>query len=234
MSNNEAMLTLSRAILNMQDDVKALHTLFLDNITFIKGMGDVPVQMSKILLDIVENHEASTKLALKQLIGSSEFFKNTVSQKYPDFNIMQEWFTDFTNRVIDIFTGLGYDYILSWTKIKIQDYLRKYAGGKITSEMSYEERCAFGEYIFEKSVSELGADPMCRYVLRTLYIPYLSIYYLKPLTDYPYLKEWEDDIEGFNTMKRVREEMMKNSPTYTAYNDALIEKLAEEVKKQKV
>ena len=36
--NNEALVKLATAILKMQDDLKALHTLFLDNITFFKGM----------------------------------------------------------------------------------------------------------------------------------------------------------------------------------------------------
>lgn len=231
--DSEALITLSKAILQMQKDVKALHTLFIDNITFIKGMGDVPTQMSKVLMDIVDNHEKSTKLALQQLIGSTEFFKNTVSQKYPDFNIMQEWFTDFTIKVMDIFTELGEDYLFSWTKIKIQDYLRKYAGGKVTAEMDYDERCAFGEYIFEKSVTELGADPMCKYILRTLYIPYVSLYYLKPLTDYPYLEEWLGDIEKYNVMKKVREKMMGLSPSYTAYHETLVQNIADEVSETK-
>ena len=199
--SSEALVTLSKAVLKMQDDVKALHSLFLDNVTFIKGMGDVPDQMGRVLMDIVDNHELSTKFALQQLVSSSEFFKNTTSTKYSGFNIIQEWFSELGNKVIDIFTDLGYEYIYNWSQVKVQDYIRE-RSGKLTGEMTYEERCVFGEWLFALTVTELGADPACHFILRALYIPYISIYYLRPFDEYPFLEGWLEDMQEYVRTKK--------------------------------
>ena len=225
--NSEAMLKLATAVLKMQDDVKALHSLFLDNVTFIKGMGDVPEKMGDILLNIVEEHDKSTMFAMKQMVSSSEFYKNTISNIYPNMNVIQEWFSEFAKETVEIFTGLGEQYIQDWMIAETQTKAR--ALGKTTAEMSYEERVEFGESMFRAVSEELNADPMCHYVLRTLYIPYISIYFLRPFTDYPYYEEWKSDIKRYTIMQRVRREFHKEHPEAKALHVEFLKRLAEAV-----
>lgn len=218
------LVKLAGAIELLQNDVKALFKLFSENVTFIKGMGDVPDQMGKVLMDIVDNHEVSTKMAMQQLVNTSEFFKQTESQIYPNMNIMQEWFSEFAKETIGIFTDRSDDYIRNWLIVKTQDESRR--RGKLSNEMDYYERADYGETIFKSVVNELGADPMCHYILRTLYIPYVSVYYLRPFTDYPYYEEWKKDLERFTLLQEVRAEMENKYPDMANYRTQLIKELS--------
>ena len=192
---SEAMVILSTAVLKMQDDVKALHTLFLDNVTFIKGMGDVPDKMGEVLLSIVSDHDRSKAYAFETMKRSGDFFKNTTSQIYPNFNLIQEWFSEFAKEVVAIFTGLSEEYVQDWMIVKVQDQMRKY--GKMASEMTYDERVVYGEELFDMVETELHAGKMCKYILRAIFIPYISLYYLRPFIDYPYFDEWKAELEVY-------------------------------------
>ena len=230
--NSETLVLLSKAILELQNDVKALHTLFLDNVTFIKGMGDVPEKMGEILFNIVEEHDKSVQHSYETMLRSSEFFKNTQSQIYPKMNIMQEWFSEFNKEIVHIFTGLELDYIQQWMIVRTQDFVRPL--GKLSGEMNYEERVEFGERMIRAVTQELGADPLCAYIMRTLFIPYISIYYLRPLTDYPYFKEWKAELEQYKMVTEVREEMREENGTWESYNTEFLNRLKARTFTQKI
>lgn len=221
---NEALLILAKAINKMQGEMKDLKELFEDNVTFIKGMGDVPTAMGEVLMNIVNEHDDSVRFSMQQMMRSSEFYKNTISSIYPKMNIMQEWFSEFAKETIALFTEYDEEYIQDWMILKTQESAMSM--NKTTAEMSYDERCVFGESMFYQITKDLGADPMCHYILRTLYIPYVSIYYLRPLTDYPYYKEWKSDIKRYQIMKDVRAEMHDEFPEYEAFHTDFLERLA--------
>lgn len=231
MNEDEALLLLAKAVNKVQDDVKEIYDLFHDNITFIKNMGDISDQIGKILLDISDNYDASIKSSVDQMRRSSDFFKSTSSNIYPKMNIMQEWFSEFAKETIVIFTGLEAEYVQDWMIVKTQELVM--AVGKMTSEMSYSERVAYGEAMFSMITRDLGADPMCHYILRTLFIPYISIYYLRPFTDYPFFDEWKADLARYQVMKEVRDEMHLEHKDYKAFHEEFLKRLKDRANNDK-
>jgi len=228
---DEALLILAKGTEKVQKDISELRELFEDNITFIQSMGDVADKMGDILVDISDNYSASIKSSVDQMRRTSEFFKNTTSQIYPQMNIIQEWFSEFAKETVCMFTDYEEPYIQHWMIVKTQDIARSMS--KMSHEMTYDERVEFGERMFRMVTAELGADPMCHYILRTLYIPYISIYYLRPFTDYPYYKEWRADIKRYQIMKEVREEYHEEHPQAKVYHLDFLQRLKDRVNDDK-
>jgi len=200
---------------NTSKEIEKLSSLLFDNITFIRNLGDVPEKMGEILMNIIENHDMSLTYAAKQMASSSEFYKNTISQIYPNMNIMQEWFSEFVKETVALFTGLDEAYVQDWMILKTQETAR--GMGKMATEMSYEERCYFGETLFRGIIKDFKAPIMLLYILRTVYIPYISVYYLRPFTDYPYYQEWRLDVSRYEISQNVREKMYAKYPDFAEY-----------------
>lgn len=202
---DEYRITLAYAILDLQNKINNLSSYLIDNMDFIQGMGDVAETLAEVLITAMDKYDIANRLAVEQLYKSSEFFKHTISSKYANQNIVQEWFSDV---IVDVIVAMSdYDriYVTEWLDQQFKDWINM--GKKIPSALTYEDRVNFGEMIFEKAVHELGAKIMALYVCRTLYIPFISVYYLRPMTDYPYYEDWIKELEKSRRISELKEKI---------------------------
>ena len=208
MNDEEYRLVMGKAMLDLQEKIAGLVSMFDDNLNFIKGMGNVSQTLADILVNAMDKYEMANKLALDQLYKSSEFFKQTTSNKYANQNIMQEWFTDV---VVDVFVQMSTwekSYVEQWIDMKFKEW--SHIHQNMPSALTYEERVEYGESIFRLAITELDVEEMSLYVCRTLYIPFISIYYLREMSDYPYYDEWLLELRKARTNLQARREMFKN------------------------
>ena len=197
MKIEEAIKTLTKAVLQLQKDVKASNKIISDNLDFVSGLGDVSQQMADVLTTMMEERDATLKNTLEQFTTSHAFFKETISNKYADQNIMQEWFSDMVVEIISQNSPDDYDveYITEWLDLKFRSF--KIKKRTLPATLRYHDRVEFGESIFKEAMAELGMTEFGLFVLRSMYIPYSSLYYLQPLFKYPYIDEYMDQIEKF-------------------------------------
>jgi len=207
MNTTEAIKELAKAVLSLQKDVKAQNQIFTDNLDFITGMGDVAEKMSDTLITIMDERDATLANVIEQFRTSTEFFKNTVSNKYVDQNIMQEWFSDMLVEVMSRNTPdqkYSISYVTEWTDLKFRSY--KIQHKKLAATLPYLERVEFGENLFRLAQEELEVSDFGVFILRSMYIPFVSIYYLEPLFKYPYIQEYFKQLNKFRDHVGIMEE----------------------------
>jgi len=127
---------------------------------------------------------------------SSEFIKETNSVRYPYQNLMQEWFSDLMVVVYMEYTGRSRKHIEEWTRLQFREFIHNNMD-RLPSTLTYEARVNFGESLFKKGMVDLGLTSKGFFICRTLYIPYISMYYLRPMSDYPHFEEWTADLEYY-------------------------------------
>ncbi len=159
-------------------------------------LGDVADVMQNILTDALEKSSLTSALTAETLKQSGNFYKNTVSSKYAYQNIMQEWFSDLVVKVICIFSAYDIEYISQWLNLKFRAFIHENKE-RMPSTLTYEARVNFGESIFLNAMDELGMDTKGLLILRSLYIPYTSLYYLKPMTAYPHYEQWVEQLKKY-------------------------------------
>ena len=211
---DQLLLEIGLSIKQLQDDTRATQQIILDNIDFFKGMGDVSDTLANILVEAMDKYDIANQIALDQFTKSSEFFKHTLSQKYANQSIMQEWFSDTVVTVMSAMCEYNTGYIQQWLDLKFKDFTQQ--TGVVTATLTYEQRVEFGEGIFKFALEELKVDPMALYVMRTLYIPYVSIYFLRPFDDYPYYDEWITELKRAHEavkLKREKEKLLNDIET---------------------
>ena len=194
---DQLLLELGLSIKQLQDDTRATQQIILDNIDFFKGMGSVSDKLAVILTEAMDKYDIANQLALEQFTKSSEFFKHTISNKYANQNIMQEWFSDFVIEVMLINTPeeMTRDYLKQWMNLKFRQF--EASQRKPSSELTYKDRVNFGESLFAKAMLEANMTEYGQFILRTIYIPYTSLYYLEPMLNYPYMSDWIEQMNRF-------------------------------------
>lgn len=194
MEESEFKLVVARALLDIQNRVAGLVELFRDNIDFIGGMGSVADSLADVLTSAMDRYDEAVRGSLEQVYRSSEFFKQTVSERYSHQNIVQEWFTDLVVDVVSRFSRYDTSYVAKWIDLKFKAFVTE--NGVPPGSLPFEERVEFGEGIFRAAVHELGADPKVVTILRASYIPFMSVYYLRRISDYPYYSEWVESLKS--------------------------------------
>lgn len=223
MNFEEAMKVLAEAVLDLQKDVKAQNKLFKDNLDFISGMGNVADMMSDTLLKIMDERDATLANTIEQFRTSTEFFKKTTSSKYVDQNIMQEWFSDMMIEIMNQNSPDDYDtpYIMDWVDLRFRDY--KIEHKKLTATLSYEERVEFGENMFKDSMKELQVSDFGLFTLRSMFIPYVSLYYLVPLFKYPHIDAYFKQLYHFRDSVEILDGYENELKTILLKSKELIE-----------
>jgi len=224
MNYEEAMKQLAKAVIELQKDVKAQNKIFQDNVNFISGMGDVAEKMSETLVTIMDERDATLVNVIDQFKSSTEFFKKTISNKYVDQNIMQEWFSDMTVEVMsrntpDVKYGLA--FVTEWLDLKFRQH--KIDRKKLPATLNYVERVEFGEKLFSDAMEELEMSEFGLFVLRSMYIPYVSLYYLEPLFKYPYINDYFKQLTKFQASVHLMESYEDDLKTILLKSKEIIE-----------
>jgi len=183
----EANNRINRKLNFVLEDVSGLKEYFLK-------IGDLAKVMQDILTDALEKTALTNKVTVETLKRAGDFYKYSESTKYAFQNIMQEWFSDLVIIVISSFTDYDVDHVSNWLNLKFLNFTHD---NKMPSVLSYEERVKFGESIFSDAIDELDMPEEGRFVLRTLYIPFSSLYYFKPMVEYPEFETWKNSLENF-------------------------------------
>lgn len=165
---------------------------------YFSHLGDFGEAMQQVLTDVIDKHDTTNDLVAQAFYRSSEFFKETISDKYAYQNIMQEWFSDIITIIIAEYTKDKIDliYARQWLDLKFKDFVGS-PKQTLPSMLEYMDRVNFGETIFQMAVDELEMSSKGMFILRTLFIPYTSLYYLKPMINYPKFETWLEQIQKF-------------------------------------
>ena len=166
---------------------------------YFESLGDFTVVMQNILTEAMDKTNLTSQITAETLKRAGDFYKHTVSNKYAHQNIMQEWFSDVVIDVIAEFSDYNKNYIFDWLNLKFRDFTITHDEQQ-PSALEYTDRVDFGESIFLSAVEELGMSEKGLFVLRSLYIPYSSLYYLHPMSEYPYMDKWYKQLEKYKTL----------------------------------
>lgn len=192
-SNN----TLVTKVIEYENQVKEFGIKVDEVNLFFKNLGDMGEFMVNVISDTLEKHDFVNKLIAETFMKSSEFLKGLSSSKYPYMNIPQEWFSDLVAIVLEEGTTYDTKFIKEWMSLKFRNFVHD-NDEKLPGTLEYHERIRFSEGIFNDAIDELKLDEnKGQLILRAMYIPYITLYYQKPPTEYPNLDEWREALKLF-------------------------------------
>lgn len=184
---------LNKKIEGIDHSIRELRNYFLN-------MGDFTQAMSNILNDALDKTSIVSEIASKTIKESGDFYKKTYSSKYFNQNIFQEWFFDAIVDALSKFSSYDEEYIENWLNIKFMAYTQEHEKD-IFSVLLYNEYVDYMEKLFLQCITDLRVNKFCIFVIRTLFISYVSIYFVRPVSDYPKFYEWLKDIEKYREVK---------------------------------
>lgn len=192
-SNNE----LVKKVLQYEEKVDKFATQVDYIQQYFAELGDMGEFMVNVISDTLEKSDFVNKMVAETFMKSSEYLKGLDSKKYPYMNMPQEWFSDMVAIVLEEGTTYNTKFIHDWMSLKFRNFVHD-NNEKLPGTLDYLDRIKFSEQMFEDAITELNLDRnRGQLILRAMYIPYITMYYQKPPTEYPSLEEWREALHLF-------------------------------------
>ncbi len=157
-----------------------------ENLTFIKGMGDVANAMANVLLDVTDKQNVVNK-TIASIMANSQAFLNQSSGDHRT-SISQKWLIEFFGKVISENSHWSETDAVNWLMLKFQD--TEHEIGTRIANLPFTEKVSVTELGFVEVQEELKVSDLGMLIMRTGYMMYVCYWHAKPVLEYPYLEQW--------------------------------------------